>query len=486
MPLSTALIPLALFIAVATRSRGSDECVARNFGHGSVVCECNSTHCDSIGSDTLPALGQFLSFTSSKAGSRLQRGQGQVQKNSTGAVLRLTVVPYQKYQRIRGFGGAMTDSAAINILSLSPRTQDQLLRQYFSTFHVNGTNLDTNMKIPLLQRAQALSPRPLSLLASAWSAPAWLKTNSALTGKGSLKGQPGGKEHKTWAKYYVRFLEEYAKYNLSFWAVTTGNEPSAGQMTNYSFQALGFTAEEQRDWVGLDLGPALHTSTHHHTHLLILDDNRLLLPHWAKVVLSDVRAGRYIHGVGVHWYLDTLVPAELSLGTTHHLYPEYYLFGTEACAGWSPSDRGVRLGSWERAEQYAHSIIQDLNHYVVGWTDWNLALDQGGGPNWVKNFVDSPIIVDHSRDIFYKQPTFYSMAHFSKFLWEGSQRVGVSFSQETKLESSAFIRPDGSVVLTILNRLSSEVQFEVYDPAVGFISSSAPAHSLLTLAWNTL
>lgn len=59
-------------------------------------------------------------------------------------------------------------------------------------------------QIPLLQRAQALSPRPLALLASAWSAPAWMKTNGALTGKGSLKGQPGGKEHKTWAQYYIR------------------------------------------------------------------------------------------------------------------------------------------------------------------------------------------------------------------------------------------------------------------------------------------
>uniref|UniRef100_A0AAZ3NU48 Glucosylceramidase n=1 Tax=Oncorhynchus tshawytscha TaxID=74940 RepID=A0AAZ3NU48_ONCTS len=260
---------------------------------------------------------------------------------------------------------------------------------------------------------------------------AWLQTNSGLSSKGSLKGQPGGKEHKTWAKYYVRFLEEYAKYNLSFWAVTTGNEPSAGQMTNYSFQALGFTAEEQRDWVGLDLGPAL------------------------VVRESDVRAGRYIHGVGVHWYLDTLVPAELSLGTTHHLYPEYYLFGTEACAGWSPSDRGVRLDSWERAEQYAHSIIQVLSHLLY----------------------HGPLKVLYC-------PTFYSMAHFSGTVL--GLRVGVSFSQETKLESSAFIRPDGSVVLTILNRSSSEVQFEVYDPAVGFISSSAPAHSLLTLAWNTL
>lgn len=55
---------------------------------------------------------------------------------------------------------------------------------------------------------------------------------------------------------------------------------------------------------------------------------------------------------------------------------------------------------------------QDLNHYVVGWTDWNLALDQMGGPNWVKNYVDSAVIVDAERDVFYKQPTFYSLAHF--------------------------------------------------------------------------
>ena len=71
-----------------------------------------------------------------------------------------------------------------------------------------------------------------------------------------------------------------------------------------------------------------------------------------------MEAARYVHGVAVHWYLDGLVPAETSLGTTHHLFPEYYLFGTEACAGWSPLDRGVKLGSWERAERYAASILQ--------------------------------------------------------------------------------------------------------------------------------
>uniref|UniRef100_A0A8C7YS49 Glucosylceramidase n=1 Tax=Oryzias sinensis TaxID=183150 RepID=A0A8C7YS49_9TELE len=518
------LLPSSVFLLVLFTAAevilcsGSSDCVARNFGHDSIVCECNSTHCDSIGPGNLPPVGNFSSYLSSMAGSRLEASQGQIQVNSTGAGLRLTIVPHQKFQRIMGFGGAMTDAAAINILSLSAGAQEQLLRQYFSSdgigysvvrvpmascdfstrlytyadtpgdYNLDNFTLapeDIHMKIPLLQRAQTLSPRPLSLLASAWSAPSWMKTNGALIGKGSLKGKPGGKEHKTWAQYYIRFLEEYAKYNLTFWAVTTGNEPSAGRMTNYSFQALGFTAEEQRDWVALDLGPALHASAYPDTHVLLLDDSRLLLPYWAKVVLNDVHAGRYIHGVAVHWYMDSLVPADISLGVTHQLYPEYYLFGTEACAGWSSPDRGVKLGSWSRAEEYAHDILEDLNHHVVGWTDWNLALDPTGGPNWVKNFVDSPIVVDAKQDVFYKQPSFYSMAHFSKFLLEDSQRVGVSSSGKTQLEYSAFVRPDSSVVLVVLNKASSEIQFEVWDPAVGYIPCTAPAHSILTVAWNT-
>ncbi|XP_075321710.1 lysosomal acid glucosylceramidase isoform X2 [Odontesthes bonariensis] len=517
LPSCTVLV-LVFIAADVILCKGGNECIAKNFGHGSFVCVCNSTYCDSVGSVTLPPLGQYSSYLSSMAGSRLKAGHGQVQEKSSGAGLRLTVVPFQKYQRIRGFGGAMTDAAAINILSLSDGAQEQLLRQYFSNegigyrivripmascdfstrlytyadtpgdYNLDNFTLapeDIDMKIPLLQRAQAMSPRPLSLFASAWSAPAWMKTNNELIGKGSLRGKPGGKEHKTWAQYYIRFLEEYAKYNLTFWAVTTGNEPTAGLLRNYSFQALGFTAEEQRDWVALDLGPALKASSYPHTHIIILDDNRLLLPHWAKVVLSDVHAAQYIHGVAVHWYYDRIVPADISLGVTHQLYPEYYLFGTEACAGANPIDRGVKLGSWERAEQYAHDIIEDLNHHVVGWTDWNLALNQTGGPNWVKNFVDSPVVVDAELDVFYKQPMFYSMAHFSKFLLEGSQRVGVSASGKTKLEFSAFIRPDGSVVIIVLNRSSSVIQFEVWDPAVGYIPCTAPANSLLTLGWNT-
>lgn len=100
--------------------------------------------------------------------------------------------------------------------------------------------------------------------------------------------------------FLLRFLEEYAKHNISFWALTAGNEPTAGELTNYSFQALGFTPEEQRDWIAMDLGPALHSSSYAKTRLLILDDQRILLPHWAKVV----REGERGRAVRLFWILQ--------------------------------------------------------------------------------------------------------------------------------------------------------------------------------------
>jgi glucosylceramidase len=82
------------------------------------------------------------------------------------------------------------------------------------------------------------------------------------------------------------------------------------------------------------------------------------------------------------------------LTTAHYNFPDYFILGTEACSGAMPFDHGVALGSWERAVYYASDIINDLNNFVGGWTDWNLALDLEGGPNWASNFVDAPIIID--------------------------------------------------------------------------------------------
>ncbi|XP_014166229.1 lysosomal acid glucosylceramidase-like [Geospiza fortis] len=366
---------------------------------------------------------------------------------------------------MRGFGGSLSDAAAMNSLKLSQPAQDNLLRSYFSESgieynlvrvpmacsdfsvrpysyddvpndyelkHFRLVDEDVEMKIPLLRRALAMSKRPLLLFASPWTAPAWMKSNGDVRGKGTLKGKAGDKYHKTWANYFIKFLDEYAKRNVTFWAVTAQNETLAG-------------------------------------------------------VLGNATAARYVAGLAVHWYLDAIVPPGCSLEATHKLFPDHFLLYTEACTGFFMFRFAVSLGCWERGDHYSYSILTVMNHFVSGWTDWNLALDLDGGPNWVKNFVDSPVIVDGSKDVFYKQPMFYHLGHFSKFIPEGSRRVGLHSSRRCllcQLEHVAVLRPDGALVLVVLNRFGRDVPFGIRDPAMGFIDTVAPAHSIQTYLWR--
>ncbi len=118
-------------------------------------------------------------------------------------------------------------------------------------------------------------------------------------------------------------------------------------MTNYSFQALGFTPETQRDWIALDLGPGLHSSSFPQTHLMILDDNRLLLPHWAKVVRGGLKGWEDVHedaGGGNTPFLSVSPPLFPVVGsewrTSGTLYPRdwFSLVSKQHCTTWHHSD----------------------------------------------------------------------------------------------------------------------------------------------------
>lgn len=91
-----------------------------------------------------------------------------------------------------------------------------------------------------------------------------------------------------------------------------------------------------------------------------------------------------------------------------------------------------------------------MNNWVTGWMDWNMALNTEGGPTYVKNYVDSPIIVNKTADEFYKQPTFYAMGHFSKFLRPESVRI-YHLSTNEQLLTTVFQRPDKGIVVQIYN-----------------------------------
>jgi len=224
--------------------------------------------------------------------------------------------------------------------------------------------------------------------------------------------------------------------------LTAQNEPTTGYLYDFNWQTQGFTPQMQRDFIKNNLGPALHANGFVNVTIMILDDQRFMLPSWARTVLQDQEARKYISHIAVHYYVDQFTPASV-LDATHNEFPNVPLFGTEACiegvGSFDPKRKPVLLGSWERAENYANDIIQDLNHWFVGWVDWNLALDLNGGPNWAKNFVDSPIIVNATSGEFYKQPLFYALGHFSKFLPVNSFRIGLKSNlKSAKVQMTAF------------------------------------------------
>lgn len=373
-----------------------------------------------------------------------------------------------QYQEIEGFGGAFTEAAALTFAKLPPEKQAEFLRAYFDPTaghgytlcrtHINSCDFslgnyayaevdgdadlqhfsidrDRQALIPLIQAAQQAAGRPLQLLASPWSPPAWMKTNGRMTGGGKLKPE----YRAAWAEYYCRFVRAYEQADIPIWGLTVQNEPEAVQV----WESCIYTGEEERDFVRDYLGPALHANGLGDLRLLIWDHNRDRMVERASAVLSDPAAAQYVWGVAVHWYVaDRFDNVQL----VHDLFPDKKLLFTEGC-----QEGGPHMGEWAMGERYARSVINDLNRWTVGWIDWNLLLDTTGGPNHVGNLCSAPILADTATGELHYQSSYYAIGHFSRFVQPGARRILCATTQDA-LEAAAFRNPDGQIVVVLLNR----------------------------------
>ncbi|XP_044577072.1 lysosomal acid glucosylceramidase-like [Cotesia glomerata] len=489
----------------------AEHCVPRSFGDDSNVCVCNATYCDSVILQ-LPHDGQFRIYESSKSGQRLQSRLDHFDTMKENGI-KLYLQLEKKYQTIHGFGGAFTDSAGMNIESLSDSTQEKLLQSYFSEggsrynlgrVPVGGTDFstrpytlddtpedislkkfsltkeDTDYKIPFMKRALEMN-NELNFIAASWTAPAWMKTNNNYTGfLGFLKKQ----YYQTYAEYLVKFLEIYKSRGLKIWAISTGNEPANAFVPELvKFNDMGWTPNTVTPWVINNLGPTINNSTSNETIILALDDQRFDLPWYIQAMYEySNEIDKYIAGIATHWYMDNYFSIDL-YDRTHSAFPNKFLLMTEACTGSASWDiPKVRLGSWQRGERYITSIIDDLNHWVTGWVDWNLVLNEEGGPNWAGNFVDSPIIVNSKEDEFYKQPMYYAIAHFSKFIPRGSTRIDLS--PHIDIRSVAFITPDNTIVIVLYNMDNQSKNVTIVDPNKGNINSKVSQQTIQTIIYR--
>jgi len=399
-----------------------------------------------------------------------------------------------RFQEIVGFGGAITEASAVTAGKLGEANRKRIIDAYYGEdgigyticrTHINSCDFslgnytyvededpglstfditrDRTTVIPLIRDASRLAGPSFFLYASPWSPPPWMKTNGRMNGGGKLKPE----YRDAWALYYVKFIQAYAKEGLTVHGLTVQNEAKAVQI----WESCVYTAEEERDFVRDHLGPALHAAGLTDVRLMIWDHNKERLYERAKVAFDDEAASRYLWGAGFHWYSGDHFEA---LAAVNARYPEKKLIFTEGC-----HEGGVQLGSWKSGERYAHDIIGNLNHGMHGWTDWNIVLDERGGPNHVGNYCDAPIIADTRNDSLTFQSSYYYIGHLSKYVRPGAVRVA-STKYTEHLQTVAFRNPDGSIVAIILNKTDSEHPYVLRHR--GQIAEHAiPAHSIQTL-----
>ena len=381
----------------------------------------------------------------------------------------------RRFQTVLGFGGAFTEAVAVTWRQLGAAHQDEVLRACFDPLQGHGYTLcrvhmascdfalgnyahvetpgdlaldsfnidrDRQALLPFIQAALRAAGRPIQLLVTPWSPPAWMKTNGAMNGGGRLRPDC----RAAWAQCYVRFIQAYQAEGVPVWGVSVQNEPMATQV----WDSCLYSAEDERDFVRDHLGPALDAACLGHLKIVIWDHNRDGLVARASVVYADAQAARYVWGAGFHWYGDDQFD---QVQLTHDAWPDKQLLFTEGC-----QEGGPHLGSWDLGERYARSMINDFNRWTVGWIDWNLLLNDQGGPNHVGNYCSAPLLADTAHDRLLPQSSYAYIGHFARFVQPGARRVLCAANRQV-LECTAFVNPDASLATVVMNRSPQAVAF---------------------------
>jgi len=412
------------------------------------------------------------------------------------------VDPTKTFQTFLGIGGAITDASAEVFAKLSQSKQQEFLNAYFSKekgigYSLVRTNIhscdfssdmytyiaegdaslktfsidhDKKFKIPLIKKAMETAGGKLTLYASPWSPPAFMKDSKTMLKGGKLLPE----FYQPWANYYVKFINSYQKEGIPVWGITVQNEPMATQI----WESCIYTAEEERDFVKNFLGPTLSKAGLADKKITVWDHNRDLMTQRATTILDDPEANKYVWGVGFHWYESWSggEPMFANVGAVQELYPNKNLLFTEGC---NEKFDANKYQLWKNGERYGKSMINDFNNGTVGWTDWNILLDEKGGPNHVGNFCFAPIHADTKTGELIYTPSYYFIGHFSKFIGKDAKRIS-TIASRSQLISTSFLNQDGKVITVVMNQSNKKVTYNLC------IGTNASEVTILPRAIQTL
>ncbi|HCR39332.1 MAG TPA: glucosylceramidase [Lachnospiraceae bacterium] len=404
----------------------------------------------------------------------------------------VNLYPNIEYQTVLGFGGAVTEAAGYVFSKLGEENKKRVLELYFgengsrynmARSHIDSCDFSLGMYaamedkedrdmqsftlardekyiLPFLRAAEKERGESLDIMLSPWTPPAFMKTNEERAHGGKLKPE----YREFWAEYICRYIEEYKREGFKVSRLTVQNEPAAVQ----TWDSCIYTAGEEKEFIKDALYPALVKHGLSDVKINIWDHNKERVVEWARTII-DKDTDRMIDGIAFHWYSGDHFEA---LKIAHELFPKKELIFTEGCVEYSRFDSD----QLHNAQMYAHDIIGNLNGGMTGFLDWNLLLDEKGGPNHVQNYCDAPIMADITKDQLEVKLSYDYIGHFSRYIKKGAKRV--AFTKYTsELEMTAFKNPDGEIVLVLLNptdhtmpvniRINGKIiEFEVHKNAI--------------------
>jgi glucosylceramidase len=380
----------------------------------------------------------------------------------------ISVDPTTRYQRILGFGAALTDASCALLSQLSAQRRQALLSELFgstglrlsvgrtcigasdystSAYSFDDSNEpdpelkkfsiehDRSYILPVLRAAREVNP-DLFLFSSPWSPPGWMKANGSMLG-GSMRKE----FFASYANYFVKFLQGYAAEGVKINAVTVQNEVDTDQ--NGRMPAALWGQEYEIEFVKKHLGPALEKASLD-TKIWIVDHNYSL---WGRALdeLSDPDVFKYVDGVAWHGYDGT----PDAMKRVHEAFPTKNAYWTEGGPDYKNPHYETEWVKWSRTFT---GILRNRAQCIVSW---NLVLDEEGKPN-IGPFSCGGLVTVHSktREVTHSGQ-YWAFAHYSKAIQRGAQVIA-SHGDLAGVDHVAFENPDGSHVLVITNEANEE------------------------------
>lgn len=508
-----------LFVNCVACEQTTLPCLPLRYSIDRMDCVCNVGYCDTLDIPPVTAKNEYILVTTSMAGDRFNfiRGKFSTANHYAKAKplepfnLNSTYIKINEINNGRpftGMGGTYTGSSAYLVRQMTPALQDNFFTSYFSNEFGNGfskiripigstandlnvwtyaekdpnfsnlsiTNAEDDSRLEQLQDIlAAYDGDNLEFIAYPSTAPTWMKHNATYFGS-SIRPE----FYQKWADYLVEYLKLMQNQGINITSLSTGGRPHTSPQVDQNVPSMAWNPIEQGKWLAEFLGPTMHTSGFSNVKIQAYDDDRSKIPLWILLIsLGNIKALNYIDTINIQGYGDKRFPASL-IDLSYSTFFGKSIYSSEMSFPGPP----IR-GSWQRAEEYIENIYENLKHDTKAYFLLNLLINEQGGPSLNNSqLFDAPIVVSNDFTRFYRQPSFYAISHFSRFILPGSVRLDISvIGINSNMPVLAFVRPDGSVVVFIYNSLNGIVPITMSDKYQGTIEINLKPKSINTIIY---